>query len=241
VGITVLDHDGPFTERDFLELTPRHGHVELVEGTLLVGPMAGPEHGAAVAAVRAALEKALPEGLRVVGALPLRLGHDCVLVPDLMVARAVEEPDAAQEQEQEQEPAPESADESAAEPEAAGDESDAPDTDAPDESAASTEEVADPASDLLDCADVLMVVDVVDRTHGITQRSFKPQLYARSRIPYAVLVDSAAREGSASMLIGGRHHEFARAGAGERLLLEEPFRVEIDLDALGEAAAAADH
>jgi hypothetical protein len=165
VGTTVLDHDGPFTERDFLELTPRHGHVELVEGTLLVGPMAGPEHVAAVAAVRAALEKALPDGLRVVGDVP---------------------------------------------------------------------------PDLLDCADVLMVVDVVDRTHGITQRSFKPQLYARSRIPYAVLVDSAARVGSASMLIGGRHHEFAQAGAGERLLLEEPFRVEIDLAALAAEAAGAD-
>jgi hypothetical protein len=200
VGTTVLDHDGPFTERDYLELTPRHGHVELVEGTLLVGPMAGAEHRAAVAAVRAELEKALPDGLRVVGAEPLRLGHDCVLVPDLLVARALEQPAAAEED---------------------------------DGSAAA-------ASELLDCADVLMVVDVVDRTHGITQRSFKPQLYARSRIPYAVLVDSAARVGSASMLIGGRHHEFAQAGAGERLLLEEPFRVEIDLAALAAEAAGAD-
>jgi hypothetical protein len=212
VGITVLDHDGPFTERDFLELTPRHGHVELVEGTLLVGPMAGPEHAAAVAAVRAAVEKALPDGLRVVGALPLRLGHDCVLVPDLVVARALEEGSAA------------------------GEEGSGP---AAETSAADTADAA--AADLLDGADVLMVIDVVDRTHGIAQRSFKPQLYARSRIPYAVLVDSAARAGSASMLIGGRHHEFAQAGAGERLLLEEPFRIEIDLAALaGEAAAAAE-
>jgi hypothetical protein len=216
VGITVLDHDGPFTERDFLELTPRHDHVELVEGTLLVGPTAGPEHGAAVAAVRAALEKALPEGLRVVGAVPLRLGHDCVLVPDLMVARALEA-------------MPESAAEEPGE-----------DADPSGESAEDTTVTADPAPDLLDCADVLMVVDVVDRTHGIAQRSFKPQLYARSRIPYAVLVDSAARVGSASMLIGGRHHEFAQAGAGERLLLEEPFRIEIDLDALAGEAAVAD-
>ncbi len=228
MGTTVLDHDGPFTERDFLELTPRHGHVELVEGTLLVGPMAGPEHGAAVAAVRAALEKALPDGLRVVGALPLRLGHDCVLVPDLMVARAAEEPAA--------EPAVEPVEE----PVTADDESDDPDAGAPEEGGEEGTAAADPAPDLLDCADVLMVVDVVDRTHGITQRSFKPQLYARSRIPYAVLVDSAARVGSASMLIGGRHHEFARAGAGEQLVLEEPFRIEIDLDALAGEAAGAD-
>jgi hypothetical protein len=222
VGTTVLDHDGPFTERDFLELTPRHGHVELVEGTLLVGPMAGPEHVAAVAAVRAALEKALPDGLRVVGDVPLRLGHDCVLVPDLMVARVVEEPSVP---EPAVEPAEEPAEGAAESAEGSADESPA---------------AADPAPDLLDCADVLMVVDVVDRTHGITQRSFKPQLYARSRIPYAVLVDSAARVGSASMLIGGRHHEFAQAGAGERLLLEEPFRVEIDLAALAAEAAGAD-
>ena len=228
MGTTVLDHDGPFTERDFLELTPRHGHVELVEGTLLVGPMAGPEHGAAVAAVRAALEKALPEGLRVVGDLPLRLGHDCVLVPDLMVARAAEEP------------AAEPAGQPAEEPVAADEGPDDPDAGAPEEGGEEGPAAADPALDLLDCADVLMVVDVVDRTHGITQRSFKPQLYARSRIPYAVLVDSAARAGSASMLIGGRHHEFARAGAGERLVLEEPFRIEIDLDALAGEAAGVD-
>jgi hypothetical protein len=226
VGTTVLDHDGPFTERDFRELTPRHGHVELVEGTLLVGPKAGPEHGAAVAAVRAALEKALPAGLRVVGAMPLRLGHDCVLVPDLMVARAVEAVP---------EPAPGSTEGSAAGQEGA-DPAAGTSTGGTEDAGAADE----PAADLLDGADVLMVVDVVDRTHGITQRSFKPQLYARSRIPYAVLVDSAARAGSASMLIGGRHHEFARAGAGERLVLEEPFRIEIDLDGLAAAAQAAD-
>ena len=224
VGTTVLDHDGPFSERDFRELTPRHGHVELVEGTLLIGPMAGPAHGAAVAAVRASLEKALPAGLRVVGATPLRLGHDCVLVPDLMVARVVEEPTAVQDPA----PAPE------VDADATGDEGAEPPAGASGETAEEPA-VEEPAAELLDSADVLMVVDVVDRTHGIAQRSFKPQLYARSRIPYAVLVDSAARVGSASMLIGGRHHEFARAGVGEGLLLEEPFRVEIDLAALAAA------
>jgi hypothetical protein len=197
VGTTVLDHDGPFTERDFLELAPESGHVELVEGTLLVGPTPGAEHAAAVAAVRAALESALPEGLRVAAAVPLKLGHDCVLVPDLVVARAAEPADGAPE------PAPE------------------------------TREV-------LGDGDVLIVVDVVDRTHGIVHRSFKPQLYARSRIPYAVLVDAAAPAGSASMLIGGRYHEFAQAGPGEKLLFEEPFRVEIDLAALAEKAPADD-
>jgi hypothetical protein len=195
VGTTVLDHDGPFTERDFLELAPESGHVELVEGTLLVGPAPGAEHAAAVAVVRAALESALPEGLRVAGAVPLKLGHDCVLMPDLVVARAADEP--------------------------------------PDDE-------AEPSPEVLDCADVLIVVDVVDRTHGITQRSFKPQLYARSRIPYAVLVDAEGPAGTASMLIGGRYHEFAQAGPGERLLMDEPFRVEIDLGSLAAKAPAED-
>jgi hypothetical protein len=85
---------------------------------------------------------------------------------------------------------------------------------------------------VLEGGDVLIVVDVVDRTHGIVHRSFKPQLYARSGIPYAVLVDAAAPAGTASMLIGGRYHEFAQAGPGEKLLFEEPFRVEIDVAAL---------
>ena len=205
MGDTVLEHDGQFTERDYLALAPRDGHVELVEGTLLVGPVNSAEHGTAVAAVRAALEKALPEGLRVVETTPLRLGHDCVLVPDLVIARdvPVERAESA-----------ESSESSGGEP--------------------ASEEPAqvETGPEVLDCADVLIVVDVVDRTHGITQRSFKPQLYARSRIPYAVLVDSAAPEAAASMLISGRYHEFARAGAGERLVLEEPFRVEIDLTSL---------
>lgn len=197
MGTTVLDHDGPFTERDFLDLASRSGHVELVEGSLLVGPAPGPAHVAAVAAVRQAVTTSLPEGLRVVGQVPLRLGPDCVLVPDLVVARA--------EQAQDRE----------------GDAANG----------------GDPA-EVLDCADVLIVVDVVDRTHGIAQRSFVPQLYARSGIPYAVLVDVDGPVGVASMLIGGRYHEFSRAGAGERLQLEEPYRVEIDLAALaGETAA----
>ncbi|MGI5129700.1 Uma2 family endonuclease [Pseudonocardia sp. CA-107938] len=218
MGSPVLDHDGPFTEDDYLRLAPPSGHVELVEGTLLVGPQPGPELGAAVAAVRAALEKALPEGLRVIGAVPLRLGHDCVLVPALAVARIV--PEAGRAPEAEGEPEADAAEEPAG-----GEETEAAD---------------EPGQDLVDGADVLIVVDVVDRTHGITQRSFKPQLYARSRIPYALLVDSAARVASASMLIGGRHHEFARAGVGGRLVLEDPYRVEIDLDALGAEEPAAD-
>lgn len=197
VGTTVLDHDGPFTERDFLELAPESGHAELIEGTLLVGPAPGAEHATAVAAVRAALESALPEGLRVAGAVPLKLGRDCVLMPDLVVARRVDEP--------------------ADEP---------------------SEEESEPSREVLEGGDVLIVLDVVDRTHGIVQRSFKPQLYARSGIPYAVLVDAAGRTGTASMLISGRYHGFAQAGPGEKLLLEEPFRVEIDLATLaGEAPA----
>lgn len=215
----VFDHEGPFTERDFLALAPGSGQVDLMEGTLVVGPGPGPEHDKAVAAVRAALDAALPAGLRVLSRVPLRMGTDCVLVPDLVVARA-----APQEQAGDAAPAADAAEDVAADP-------------GPDEVVAAPAEEAQDSTDqsapeVLDCADALIVVDVVGRSHGVAQRWFKPQLYARGAIPYAVLVDSDEPFGVANMIIGGRYHEFARAGAGERLVLDEPFAIEVDLAAV---------
>lgn len=175
----VFDHEGPWTEDAYLHLpAPDDGRVELVDGALVVGPGATPERARVVAAVRASVEAVLPEGLRVVGPVPLRLGVDCVLVPDLVVTRAGEDPGPA-----------------------------------------------------LDAADALMVIEVVGADHGALDRSFKPQLYARSRIPYSLLVDHDAVFAIANMVINGRYHEYAHAGAPEVLRVEEPFALEIDLAA----------
>ena len=56
------------------------------------GPGAGPQRLHAIERVRAAVAAALPDGLRVQGPVPLRLGPDCVLMPDLIVTAAAAEP-----------------------------------------------------------------------------------------------------------------------------------------------------
>jgi hypothetical protein len=171
----VLDHEGPWTEAAYLELPSGDGRVELADGALLIGPGTTDERGRAVEHVRAAVAGALPDGLRVIGPVPLRLGRDCLLVPDLVVTRAPGEPA------------------------------------------------------VLDAEDALMVLEVVGLEHGAVDRTFKPQLYARSGIPYSVLVDHDAPFAVANMIIGGRYHEYSRTEGGTVLRIEDPFRLEVDL------------
>jgi len=184
--VDLFDHEGPWTEDAYLTLV-HDGRVEVVDGTLLVGPGAGPQRLRVVERVRAAVAAALPAGLRVRGPVPLRLGTDCVLVPDLVVTAA---------------PA-----EGSEEP--------------PDE---------DDTATVLDAAAALMVIEVVGCDHGATDRTFKPQLYARSRIPYSLLIDHDGPFAVAEMIIGGRYHEYAHGG--ERLQIEEPFALDLDLAAI---------
>jgi hypothetical protein len=197
VDHSLFGHEGPWTEAAYLAL--RHdGRVEVVDGTLLIGPGAGPRRVHAIERVRAAMTAALPDGLRVQGPLPIRLGPDCVLVPDLVVTAAPVVP-AADEEESDSET----------------------DSDADEEA-------------VLDSAEALMVIEVVGSDHGAVDRRFKSQLYARSRIPYALLIDHDGPFAVAEMIIGGRYHEYAHAGGDERLLIEEPFRLELDLSAIAE-------
>lgn len=189
----VFDHEGPWTEDAFLTLnpgstTPGASRIELADGTLLVGPGCGSSRSVAVSRVRNAVAAALPDGLRVIGPVPLRLGTDCVLVPDLVITRAQSE--------------------------VAGEK--------PDD--------ADEKLDVLEAGEALMVIEIVGREHGVTDRLFKPQLYARSRIPYSVLIDHDGPFGSANMIISGRYHEYAHAAGGQKLRIEEPFPLEVDLD-----------
>ena len=195
----VFDHDGPWTEDAYLGLSradppaapaPDDGRIELVDGALVVGPGATRARARVVEAVRGVVEAALPEGLCVTGAVPLRMSTDCVLVPDLVVTRA---------------PA------------------DGPDA---------------PGPAVLDAADALMVIEVVGADHGAVDRSFKPQLYARSRIPYSLVVDHDAGFAVANMIINGRYHDYAHAAAGEVLRIEEPFGLAVDLAAVTAGSAA---
>jgi Putative restriction endonuclease len=189
-------HAGPWSEADYRALSspgieariePRiekalgEGRVELIDGTLVIGPGPTADAERAIARTRSALSEALPDGLCVVGPVPLRMGPDCVLVPDLVVMRAP-------------------SDDSDPEPDA-----------------------------VVDGQEVLMVVEVVGAEHGAVDRTFKPLVYARARLPYLLLVDREAPFASASMVISGRYHEYARAGGDDELELEEPFRLRLPL------------
>jgi hypothetical protein len=212
----VFDHEGPWTEAAYLTLS-HDGRVEVVDGTLLVGPGAGEQRARVIERVREAVAAALPTGLRVRGPVPLRLSTDCVLVPDLVVTAAAEVP-----------AAPEDTDGDAA----AGAEGDDEDGDG------ATGEGAQDEPPFLEAAAALMVIEVVGRDHGATDRTFKPQLYARSRIPYSLLIDHDSPFAVADMIIGGRYHEYARAGGDERLQIEEPFPLDLELAATTAAEPA---
>jgi hypothetical protein len=185
---TPLPHAGPWSEADYralggsdVEKTLGDGRVELIDGALVIGPGPTADDERAIAHIRTALGDALPDGLSVVGPVPLRMGPDCVLVPDLVVMRAPDSP---------------------LEPDA-----------------------------VVDGQEVLMVVEVVGAEHGAVDRTFKPLVYARARLPYLLVVDRHAPYASASMVISGRYHEYARAGGADELELEEPFRLRLPLRA----------
>ena len=91
---------------------------------------------------------------------------------------------------------------------------------------------ADGPDAVRDSSVALLVIDVVGRGNGVADRWFKPQLYAGSRIPYALLIDHDEPSAVANMLIGGRYHSYAQAGPGEVLRLQEPFDLELALDTL---------
>lgn len=207
----MFDHEGPWTEDAYLAL-PRIDRVEVVEGTLLVGAGTSAERATAVAAVREAIAAALPAGLQVRGPVALRLGPDCVLVPDLIVTAAGDEEEAAQEKAAQEKAAAEAG------------------SDAAGEKTVGDKPVAPVGGDeVLDASAALMVVEVIGREHGAVDRTFKPQLYAGVRIPYLLLVDHHGPFAIADMIISGRYHEYARAQGDEPLLLEEPFHLELDL------------
>ena len=181
----VFDHEGPWTEDAYLGLAGNDGRVEIVDGTLLVGPGASDQRALVASRLGESVRAALPEGLRLLPAVRLRLSRDCILVPEFAVTNKAVQPEPGN----------------------------------------------GPAA-VLDAADVLMVIEVVGRDHGATDRLLKPQLYARSRIPYSLLIDHDAPFAVADMIISGRYYEYATANEGTALRLDEPFGLELDLSAV---------
>jgi Uma2 family endonuclease len=80
----LLDHDGPWTEEDFLAL-PVDRRIELVDGGLLVSPNAGRRHQRLAFRLATALDAAVPDGLEVMEAINVRAGPGRILIPDITV------------------------------------------------------------------------------------------------------------------------------------------------------------
>jgi hypothetical protein len=180
----VFEHEGPWTEDAFLGLAGNDGRVEVVDGTLLIGPDTGEHRAAVVSRLGEMVRAALPDGLSLLRSVPLRLSRDCILIPEFAITNSTVVPESGN------------------------------------------------GRAVLDAADTLMVIEVVGSEHGAVDRTFKSQLYARSRIPYSLLIDHDGPTAVADMIISGRYHEYARAGAGEQLRIEEPFVLELDLVAV---------
>lgn len=83
-GDLLLDHDGPWTEQDFLAL-PEDRRIELVDGGLLVSPHAGRPHQRLSFRLAVALDAAVAAGFEVAESINVRVGPGRILIPDLAV------------------------------------------------------------------------------------------------------------------------------------------------------------
>jgi hypothetical protein len=89
VSHPVFEHDGPWTEEDYLRLRGAGavpgGRIELIDGSLLLSPTPASGQAALVDHLRHLLAASLPAGLAVVGPVALRVAPGRILLPDLVV------------------------------------------------------------------------------------------------------------------------------------------------------------
>ncbi|MGQ0717012.1 MAG: Uma2 family endonuclease [Pseudonocardiales bacterium] len=81
----LLDHVGPWTERDYLALPEDRRRIELLDGGLLVSPAAGGRHQRLSFHLCHALGLAAPNWLEVLEAINVRVAPGRILIPDLVV------------------------------------------------------------------------------------------------------------------------------------------------------------
>ncbi len=94
----------------------------------------------------------------------------------------------------------------------------------------------------LDCtvtepADVVLVVEITSPGNAVVDQALKPQLYAEAGIPHYLLIELGAVPPAAAAfeLRGGRYVPVRRVDPGERLRLDKPFHIDVDLAALATA------
>ncbi|MGH3921117.1 MAG: Uma2 family endonuclease [Pseudonocardiaceae bacterium] len=81
----LLDHVGPWTERDYLALPEDRRRIELLDGGLLVSPAAGGRHQRLSFQLCYALGLAAPNWVEVLEAINVRVAPGRILIPDLVV------------------------------------------------------------------------------------------------------------------------------------------------------------
>jgi Uma2 family endonuclease len=82
---SLLDHVGPWTERDYLALPDDRRRIELLDGGLLVSPAAGGRHQRLSSQLWQVLGRAAPSCLEVLEAINVRVAPGRILIPDLVV------------------------------------------------------------------------------------------------------------------------------------------------------------
>lgn len=81
----LLDHVGPWTERDYLALPEDRRRIELLNGGLLVSPAAGGRYQRLSSQLWHILGRAAPSWLEVLEAINVRVAPGRILIPDLVV------------------------------------------------------------------------------------------------------------------------------------------------------------
>lgn len=82
--VDLLDHDGAWTEEDFLAL-PEDRRIELLDGGLLVSPAPRRPHQRLSSRFWAALDAVAPPGFEVLEAVNVRVARGRILIPDIAV------------------------------------------------------------------------------------------------------------------------------------------------------------
>ncbi len=108
-----------------------------------------------------------------------------------------------------------------------------PPADSTGEEAADSDDVADPARDVVDVSDVVLVAEILAAQTRLIDTVTKDHLYAKAGIRWYLLADPDPA-GLVTLrwrrLEDGRYVDGAVAGPGTSLTLSEPFRADLRID-----------